>query len=222
VKLVLAPSHNTEGKKDASGAFQPEAEAFAALHGAPAPLLFDNRAPSAQRLRQVLRFLAERERGSVDTLAIFSHGYKSGLQIGVSTLNCAEFALALAVACTREPIIVLYTCDTARDNDNDRKDDTQKGPGGDGGFADKLRDELNQRRGCRATIFAHASQAHTTWNPYVRRFDPGEMGGGHWVVEPGDDLWPRWVYAMRHTTLRLRFPFMQGLEIERELLSLNV
>lgn len=217
MKLSIAPMHNSVGKHDATGAFQPEARAFAKLHGAPAPFLFDHQQPSGPRVRQVQTFLASHEPHSVDAIAVFSHGYKSGLQIGVSVSgNLREFALTVAQVCIAEPVLALYCCDAARDSDDDREDDKLAGPGGDGGFADKLRYELG-KLGCRPTIFAHASTGHTTHNPFVRRFDPGEMAGGDWVVEPHSELWLRWCRALRDTELRFRFPFMAGFELTREL-----
>lgn len=231
VKLAIAPLHNSAGKHDATGAFQPEARAFCALHRAPAPFLFDQSGPLAPRFRQVQRWLALQQRGSVEALAVFSHGFKSGLQIGVSVDgNIAAFAHALSVACVRAPVIALYCCDAARDDDDDSDDDKLPGPGGTGGFADKLRSELD-KRGLQATIYAHASTGHTTWNPFVRRFDSGEIAGGHWVIEPpgkrgGEhepperiELWRAWCRALKTTDLRFRFPFMDGFAIDRELLG---
>lgn len=215
MKLVIAPRHNIEGKKDATGAFHPEAHAFARMHGADDVRLFDNGRAMPVRLAQVRRWIDEQQPRSVDTLALFCHGWKNGLQIGVRIATARSFAEALAAVCTPDLRVVLYCCDAARDADDERVDDTLPGPGGNGGFADKLRDELG-RAGVQATIYAHATAGHTTRNPWVRRFDPGEVAGGHWIVEPHSANWIRWVRALR-TDMRFRFPFLTQAQIEAEL-----
>lgn len=215
--LVAMPQYNTAGKSDASGAFHPEAFAFCRLHGG-TPAQFNNRIPMRHRFEEVLKWINHASPGSVKTLAMFCHGYKTGLQCGVTNSNAAQFAIALQTALAPGPRIVLYACDAARDTDDDRSDDTAPGPGGDGGFADKLRHELSTR-GVKATIYAHSTAGHTTRNPFVRRFDPDELAGGHWVVTPHSPLWRTWVRSLRDGTLRFRFPFMTQAELERELVS---
>lgn len=221
MKLVLAPKHNTDVNHDgrvdhdASGAFLPEARAFCALHKAAGPILFDNLAPLPARLAEVSLRLAACSAGTVDTLAIFCHGWKAGLQCGVTMATVGDFAGALARVFSPSPRVVLYACDTGRDGDAERSDDDDPGPGGNGGLADKLRDEL-VRRDVHATIFAHTSTAHSTYNPYVRRFAPDELAGGRWVVEPYSELWEPWRRALRGP-LRFRFPFMEQEQIETEL-----
>jgi hypothetical protein len=114
--------------------------------------------------------------------------------------------------------VLLYACTTGSDNDGNDANDRDKGPGGEGGMADALRNEL-RKAGVRATIFAHATKGHTTANPWVRRFDPDELAGGDWVVEPHSELWMRWVHRLSdpRDTFRFRFPFMTAGELELEL-----
>lgn len=184
MKAIIAPMYNTGDKHDATGAFQPEAAAFRLTHGETRPVkLFDNRKVMAGRFAEVMAWISGLAPDSVDTFATFCHGFKSGLQVGATLTNTPRFAGALARVLTAEPRIVLYACDAARDNDTDRADDLDPGPGGEGGFADKLRDEL-VKRGVGATIYAHVTAAHTTRNPTVRRFDPDDLAGGRWVIAP--------------------------------------
>ncbi|MBK7153843.1 MAG: hypothetical protein IPH72_19025 [Sandaracinaceae bacterium] len=83
-----------------------------------------------------------------------------------------------------------YACDAARDDDADRRDDVTQSAGGDGGFADQLRDAL-AAHGLTGHVDAHAKPGHTTKNPHLRRFhmDGGPGVGGEWLVEPGTALW---------------------------------
>lgn len=216
--LVFAPMHNSDGKRDATGAFIPEARGFC-LHHKLMPdhvvKLFNNYLPMEARAVQVTLWIRRAVPRSVDTVALFGHGWKEGIQHGFRLGDAARLAQALSEVCTKTPTIILYCCDTGRDDDAERDDDKQAAPGGDGGFADKLRDELG-RRAIAATIYAHTTAGHTTCNPWVRRFDPGEMCGGHYVISRQSDLWQDWCRALRGT-LRFRFPFMTTEEIEREL-----
>jgi len=216
VKLVFAPMYNTGDKRDATGAFHPEARAFCQAHGESAPVkLFDNGRPMAARFSEVMAWIDSCNPSSVDTLAAFCHGFKSGLQIGATIANAPRLADALQRVFAPSPRIIMYACDAARDADSDRTDEDDPGPGGEGGFADKLRDEL-VKRGVMATIYAHSTAAHTTQNPFVRRFDPSDLAGGRWVVEPYSADWQRWRTALRGS-MRFRFPFMSQAEIEAEI-----
>lgn len=216
--LVISPQHNTEGKRDATGAFIPEAREFCRVHKLGTIVrLFNNNLPMAARAVQVGEWIKREAPDSIDTVALFGHGWKDGIQHGFRLRDVERLAGLLADVCTRTPRIILYCCDTARDHDEMREDDLAPGPGGDGGFADKLRDQLGHR-GIGATIYAHTTAGHTTRNPWVRRFDPDEMAGGHYVIKSTDELWLRWVRGLR-TDLRFRFPFMTQAEIEHALRS---
>lgn len=216
MKLILAPAHNTGDKRDATGAFQPEAKAFRIAHREETSVkLFDNSKVMATRFAEVMAWIGNCDPGSVDTLVTFCHGFKSGLQIGATVANAPRFAGALALAFGPRPRIVMYSCDAARDADNDRSDDVEPGPGGEGGYADRLRDEL-VKRGVMVTIYAHATAGHATWNPWVRRFDPDDLAGGRWIIRPHSSQWSAWKRALRGP-LRFRFPYLTQEEIEREL-----
>lgn len=214
--LAFAPKHNSHGRRDASHAFIPEAKAFCMLHGAAPPILFDNEQAFLARCAFVRGRIEACEPGALETLALFCHGWKDGLQVGVRIGSVRPFVDSLSKVAAPQLRIILYCCDTARDADDDRVDDTKPGPGGDGGFADKLRDEC-RIAGVSATVYAHTTAGHTTRNPRVRRFDPDEMAGGHWVIEPYGPMWGRWRKALRGD-LRFRFPFLSELAIAAELL----
>lgn len=215
--VVFAPALNTVGMSDATGAFVPEARAFIAAHGSSAKVhLFDNAMPMRMRRAEVAERIAREPPRSVRVLAFFCHGWRDGIQAGYRLADVRALAEHFAPVAARAPTIVLYACDAGRDGDAELADDQEPGSGGEGGFADALRAAM-VRAGVQATILAHTRPGHTTRNPFVRRFLADEMGGGHWVVTPGSRLWPRWVQALRETTLRYRFPLMADSEIEAEL-----
>lgn len=214
-KILFAALHDSPGKHDA-GEFQREAQAFCKEHKANCGVrLFDNRMELPRRFSQVIDWMDAGHVGLADTVAFFCHGWKVGMQFGATMQNAHKLASAIKLSCVSEPTIILYACSAARDGDNETDDEDDPGPGGDGGFADKLRDELG-KIGVRATIYAHSTAAHCTRNPYVRRFDPGEMAGGHWIVEPYSRLWQAWRKALQGS-LRFRFPYLKQDQIEAEL-----
>lgn len=211
---IFAPMYNSDGKRDATGAFQPEARAFARLvcgagRGEATVTLVDNRRPKPATRRAVLDAV-----GAVrpDRLVFFCHGWKAGIQFGIGLEHLEE----LAAACSQPPIVTLYACSTAAG-----------ATGGDGGFADALRDALCLSGAPWCRVDAHTTAGHTTRNPYVRRFDglgsPVGGQGGQWIVAPpaaGGNavLWKRWVAALR-TDFRFQFPELEISEIHRRLLS---
>jgi hypothetical protein len=195
--IAIAPAHDSPGKKDASGAFLVEARAFVRLHGGKL-LTFDNRREPAARFVEVIDLLHGRR---ADAVGFFCHGHRNGLQIGATLRNAHVLAAALRdVGAASVP---LYACDAARDNDADRSDDSEPGPGGAGGFASTLSAALPG-----VVIDAHTTAAHTTRNPHVRRFMSG--GDGAWLVEPGSPLWRTWRDALRDRDFRLSFPLLSS------------
>ena len=215
--LVFAPLHNTPGKSDATGAFQPEAHRFARLHGDRVSIhLFNPREPMPVRRDHVLQTIERLRPGSLDAIVLFCHGWRDGVQAGFRLANIPSLVSALAPKAAAELRVILYACDSGRDGDQERDDDRHPGPGGDGGFADQLRDKL-LAAGANATVYAHTTEGHCTWNPHLRVFPPDTVGGGHWVIEPQSALWPAWRRAMRETDLPLRVPFMSPAELDAEL-----
>jgi hypothetical protein len=208
--LLIHAGHNTT-KPDATGAFIPEAKNYAKWLTAQGWTVerypFDNRAQKLQRRREVEGLL--REGDPVQHFAFFGHGLAKGLQSGHDLATVSTLAEALAVACNWGRLVVtLYACDAA----------DGKGPGGDGGFADALRDALSER-GITGHVDAHVTTGHTTRNPHLRRFymDGAAVGtGGDWLVAPGSPKWRRWVTALKGD-MRFRFPWLTAAEIDAAL-----
>lgn len=218
--LCLVPDGNTPGKKDVTGAFHPEAVALAKQLGVdPAAAIrrFPAKASLPQRRAVCTRMLEEAR--DLEVLAVFCHGWRNGLQAGYQLAQVRTLARLVAEHMVERAHVVLFACEAGRDADADSTDDREPGPGGDGGFADELRDAC-ESLGRQVTVMGHTTAGHCTQNPYARRFAPGCMGrGGEWFVEPRSALWGRWVRALREPggTLRLRFWGMTSEEIADEL-----
>ena len=208
--LSLAPQHNVKGKVDATGAFQPEARAFAALHGAPSPVLIDNRQNKAVMRQHVLSAIAAAQ---PDVLALFCHGWSSGIQFGFGTAHVGALAAAMPPAAEvvgTIPRIIIYGCLTADGG----------GAGGDSGFADALRDAMCRVGHVHVQVDAHVTAGHCCRNPFVRRFDGNGLAeggvGGYYLVAPKSAAWARWIAALKGD-LRFRFPFLGVVDLHREL-----
>lgn len=210
--LAFAPMYNSTGKKDATGAFRPEMKEWG-IHiddthdcGVYCHVV-DNHLPAAKMRAFVLEKIHEVK---PDRLALFCHGWASGIQFGFGLAHVKQ--LAEAIASIDRPCVTLYCCLTGEDD---------KGHvGGDGNFADRLRDALCAAGAVYCRVDAHTTAGHTTMNPYVRRFDglgsPVGGCGGSWIVAPGSKLWPKWVKALKGD-LRFQYPEMEIAEIHEEL-----
>jgi hypothetical protein len=219
--LVFAPQHNAEGLRADAAEFRGEAHRFCRAHGLrDGVYLFDNREEPHIRREYLYDTLARYTPKSLDTLALFCHGWPDGIQLGTSTAHVKRLALTIKPVAARELTVVLYCCSAGADNDGSTADERVPGPGGDHGFADRLRDALGDA-GVQATVYAHSTRGHCTRNPYARVFRAGERAGGHWIVEPGSALWPAWRRALwssdEDDTFRFRFPWMTREQLEAEL-----
>lgn len=215
--LIVTPDRNTPGKKDYTGAFLPESRLFAAHRSTHAPnggvviprVTIDISKPPEQRRAQLLAAISGAR--PVSAIAFFCHGLMRKLpQLGWDLSNVDVLAAQLATHGTADIVAVLYACDTA----------AGVAPGGDGGFADRLRDELCRAGATNCRVDAHKTAGHAVMNPHVRRFEGMGSGiggvGGSWIVEPGSEKWNAWKRALR-TPFRYDFPFMTIDEIHDEL-----
>jgi hypothetical protein len=203
--------YNTKGRRDATGAFQPEAKRFLKYHKQSFDNLFliDNKQTRAKMRKQVLKILRSLH-CSNPCIAFFCHGYRLGIQFGF----CVGHAGSLARAITKlNPVsVVFYSCDVARDRDRSRRDDITDTIGGDGGFADVVRDEF-AAAGARwgMNVDGHTTPGHTTRNPFVRRFavesTDGGRGGYYIVSRKQKKLWSKWRQELK-TDFRFMYPIL--------------
>lgn len=147
----------------------------------------------------------------LEQVAFFCHGWSSGIQV-VPGNKIKKFAKAIEEYVGNEILLTLYCCTTGSDTDPKTSEmkDTGK-PGGDGGFADLLRDALCAEGITNCQVDAHTTAGHTTKNPYVRRFEGHDLStggvGGQWIVSPNSKQWRKWKVTL-DTGLRFEFPFM--------------
>lgn len=213
--LIFTPDRNLGDRKDYTGAFRPEARAFAALHTAPlARVVAVNVGQTATDQREQVED-AIASAGPLELVAWFCHGFRNGLQLGHRLAHVDRLARAIAANATTSVRVALYACSTGASLGN--------GAAGDGGFADALRDALCRAGATQCQVDAHDTAAHATRNPRVRRFrgDGSPVGGtgGGWIVAPGSELWGPWRRALQQTDLRLRFPTMTVADVHAELLA---
>lgn len=223
--VCIYPEHNSEGKRDADE-FRREALKFAKHHEIPRECVvsFDNHKRGRRLIEHVearLRSAAAAASGDLGCVAIFCHGFRRGIQTGHRNASVRRLADLVVWMCRPDARVILYCCDTARDADADRADDQRHGPGGDGGFADRLRDAMCAEGMTGGAVLGHTVVAHTTRAPFVRCFytDGSATGGdgGDWVVAPRSPCWRAWRRELRKGSLRFRFPFMTRTQIEAEL-----
>lgn len=206
--IAFAPSYNTGKRHDATGAFQPEMRSFVKLHRA-SWVYVDNREPAKSQRESIVSAI---QLSPCDVVAFFCHGSRFGLELGFDLRTVRELAKVLARL--RNVRVVLYACSAAAGMPRGET-------GGDGGFADELRDELCKAGATDCQIDAHLTSGHTTKNPHVRRFEgrgsPVGGVGGYYLVPPRSPLWLKWRAALRSTDLRFRFPFLTVGELHAEL-----
>ena len=228
---IFYSSHNTHGKKDATGAFIPESKRFAKHVGAPAGSLVGVnccKTPKTARRRIVVENMNRiyQDRGPLDTVAFFCHGWPTGIQFGWNNRDVGYLAEILTWNTVENPTIILYACLAADDGKkNNNRNYEEIGPGTDGGFADLLRDRLWEYGAISCRVVAHKTAGHATWNPFAVAFDAdgnpygndeNPFVGGRWFISPNDPRWSIWRRKLRKNTyLRYQFPFMSNAEVDK-------
>lgn len=229
--IVFFSNTDTKGKKDATGAFIPEAKKFASYHGIPETNMFGIKCPGVSRQKRAEAvfdglYEARKLTDRLESVSFFGHGWPAGIQFGFNKKNVDELSRQMAVIAAKDLKVTLYACLAA---ENETRDSEIKniGVGTDGGFADLLRDSLYKNGVTKGWVDAHKTAGHTSWNPYVIRFlceicGPEGGEGGSWLVEPRSQFWKKWVKALRHElNFRYAFPFYTELELKNILGTLN-
>lgn len=226
--LAFAPLHNTPGINPKTGKpykdadyFRRQAQAFLDVmeeeYGYEGKLVvFDNKIPFAQRGKQVLDALVKEK--NVNVVSFACHGWKNGIQAGFDLKTVKKLAAAIAKAGNGQYLVVpLFCCSTG-----DGTPHTPNGPGGDGGFADGLRDELC-RAGCiYCVVMGHDTAGDTVTNPYAVFFrgDGSATGGngGMWIVAPDAKMFKAWKAELKsNSDFKYRFATMTLAAIHDEL-----
>jgi hypothetical protein len=223
--IIFFSSVNVKNKQDATGAFIPEASAFRAFLGDVlnyhtvhfVPIDCVNNKPE-KRKALFYKALDNIPEHSLSCVAMFCHGYVSGVQFGLSKKDIPERVSKLAPLCKRHVVLPLYCCSTADNGHNE--EDPQLGT--DGSFADLLRDRLITSGISLCRVVAHRTAGHTTRNPHVVFFDGDgtdtAQTGGVYPVSPGGKLWGKWKIQLEKS-FRFLIPFLTMEDIKQYLSS---
>jgi len=220
---IIYSNTNKHGKKDATGAFIPEAKAFQTIWGVPDQLTLGidcNKLKAWERRKMVCEHIYACGRNvPLEGIAFFGHGWPNGIQFGILKKHLPELVTIIAntqIAISQYFPIVIYSCLTAENEIRDSKIQNI-GAGTKGGFADRLAQLLGQK-GIEGHVDAHKTAGHTTENPYVVRFLNDRLESrAAWLIEPKSTYWYRWSKALKGTNLKYEFPFMTDLSIRMEL-----
>lgn len=223
--IAFVPKHNSEGKKDVTHAFMPEAEAFIELSAGGRIYQFDNSKPMPKRRGEIMNVLERctdgrsTPDGRPTTVAFFCHGWSDGIQAGFTRKTAGLLAWSISRATENtDGAVPLFCCSTGDDPQDVRNEAAGTG---DNSFADKLRDYLCEAGEHYCRVVAHTTVAHTTKNPMAIFMDG--MGtcdggvGGYMPVSLKSAHWNKWKKALQKTDLRYRFPYMTVAEIHAEL-----
>lgn len=209
--LAITVDRNTPGRMDWQGAFKPESIKFSRFYGvAEGPIMLSLGVGKPARRARMVEVLNARP--GVEVLGLMMHGLRRSIpQFGWDLSNVGELAAAIHACLAPGGVMALYACSAGTG--------VGEGPGGEGGFADALRDALVALGRTSGHLDAHERAAHTTCNPYVRRFDfSANVLGGEWLIAPGSPEWKAWAARLNERDdLRFRFPAMTADQIREEL-----
>jgi hypothetical protein len=94
--LVIYSDKNSKGKHDATGAFIPEAFAFAKHHEIPKENLIPVTCVGVPKYKRKAKVLKEIEKAGIerklDAIVFFGHGWPSGIQFGIGRKDVPELA----------------------------------------------------------------------------------------------------------------------------------
>lgn len=201
--IVITPDRNIHST-DFKGAFEPESLTFMSLvPGKHTLIKFDaSKGPLARRA-YVFDELGKLKGLDYGGVAFFCHGWHNGIQAGIGNAQIPDFVNLVNAATkigtdARSVLHVpLYCCSTAAKGS---VPEAASETGGDGGFADTMRDAFCQQGTPWVRVYAHTTAGHTTMNPQVRVFEGkgstvGGMGGEVLVRQPPpkNPLWSLWV-----------------------------
>lgn len=213
--LVIHNTKNTHGVNDAGGAFIPEAINFnkyrTSLGDKVQVCGYDNLLPQAERTKAVFKLI--KDATPFDAFVYLGHGLRNSLSsANITQAKRPEFTKLLASkAATKNLFVTLYACSTAETTVKGAED-------GEGGFADKVRDDL-VALGFTGWVDGHTVPGHATQNSLLRRFvmDPNDTMGGDFLVVPKSAEFAQWKAKLnskwRDDPFRFQFPYMTQADI---------
>lgn len=197
--VIILPNANSHGKHDQTGAFLPESQRFQRVWGIPDDhvIFVDLSKDQGTRAAEVLSTLVKLGKGEPILNILFAgHGLRGSLP-QLRGVTAPKLAGALASVKHPSPRVYLAACSTG----SGTAEDPITGIGGDGGFADGVRDAFAMNGATDVWVTAHITAGHAFWNPEVRRFEgkglQGAAAGGSMLVAHADRLWPKWRTRLR-------------------------
>ncbi len=215
--LVLHASEDTNGVNDATGAFIPEAINFNKHRTSKGDVVqifpYKNTLGNQKRFEAFCKLIEDAN--DFDAFVYLGHGLRNSLpSAGVTQANRKKFTDLLYKKSKNKKklYVTLFACSTA--------ETTTKQPGGEGGFADKVRDDLVALGMTEGWIDAHPTPGHATQNSQVKRFYISEEEspkGGSWIVTPGSPEFKKWRQRLnskwREDPFRFDFPYLNQVDI---------
>ena len=179
MNLAVVSAVNRPGKRDATGAFLPEARAWTDHHQGSALFLDGESLADGQMRDRVMDQLFRPEHAGLTQLAFFCHGFRSGIQFGFHGRQGAECLAAAVQGATERATVVLFCCSAGQ----------WFGP------------ELARALGPQYAVWSHLTRGHTTRNPRLI-FSRGDATEDVWQGL----TWSRRrrLRALLRTDLRLR------------------
>lgn len=221
--LVIYQSTNRKNRKDATGAFIPEAKAFQKIHGVPD----GNMIPIPHDMKRHVRwskfsFSLNFEKmiidNKLDAIVYFGHGTPRSLpligakmsprdlhligNVRVAKRTSADMAKRIVNCIKSDGKVILYACLAGKGF----------------GFADRLDEHFADLGRPYIRTISHITAGHTSWNPNAEYSGEGPDRMGVPIIKKSDPLWKKWISALRSNQwFRLSFPFMSVAEIRSRL-----
>ncbi len=189
-------------------------------NGAPNSHAEGDGADEASKRRQVIDALDAQSVTEPWSLVVFiNHGWDTGIQMGFNIRSepqaqrTREMLQLIAERSRTDLVLPIYGCDTAKGEN-----------GGEGHFADFVRDTLRDFGLANCRIDGHTVAGKAMECPHVRRFE-GSGRGGEWIIDPGpeplnpSDSFNAWKHALLERgadSLKLRYPLMSTAAIRAE------
>jgi hypothetical protein len=173
--IVFHTSTDRKGRHDATGAFVPEAKAFAKIHGvAPSDMIAVPQNIPVWDRRGMVRyaFRAQASRGVLfDAVVYFGHGTKTSLPgLGYREAQLRQLAALIRGVLRPGGHVVLYACSSGKGY----------------GFADKLDQAIEDSGLGPVKTVAHLTAGHVSINPHTEYSGEGPTLSGVPIIAPTD------------------------------------
>jgi len=203
VHLIFVKSNNSRFRRDATGAFIPEAkhlESMLVTNASKVKTININTRLYSMTSRQliVIRAIKEaiRNGDEVKSISFFCHGWPTGLQLWGQG-KAAALDLAHTIQSYKIKMVNLYACSCASQKRGKPK------------FLNTVWGALcEQKHDCQ--LMGHHVRGHTTRNPRVEIYFSGDDGCHYPLFEKKADrkMWARWRKKLRQNqNFRVLFPY---------------